>query len=224
MLNLKYPIVQLALDYATIDDALKMAAIGVRAGVDILEAGTPLIVAEGFKCVGALARAYPNYTILADYKTMDSGFKNVQITQGQKGHIMTVCGNATDETVKSAINEGKKTGIKVVVDTIGCKDQPGRAAVCAKWGADLIYLHYAADQWRADASKDSTQWLSAVLQVVGDCPVGVGTFGIEDGVKAVSMGAKLVAIGHPLISGADAEAKLTDYVKQVKRNYKPSSM
>lgn len=135
VLNLQYPIVQLALDYATIDEALRMAEIGVRAGVDILEAGTPLIVAEGVKAIGALARAYPNHIILADYKTMDSGFKNVQITQSQGGHIMTVCGNAADETVRSAINEGKKTGIKVVVDTIGCKDQAARAAVCAPCGA-----------------------------------------------------------------------------------------
>jgi len=220
MLNLKYPIIQLALDYATIDEALRMAEIGAAAGVDILEAGTPLIVAEGARSIGALAKAFPNYVILADYKTMDSGFKNVQVTAAQKGHLMTVCGNATDETVRSAINEGKKTGIKVVVDTIGCKDQAGRSAVCARWGADMIYLHYAADQRRADGSRDSTQWLAAVLEVAGETPIGVGTFGIEDGVRAVSMGAKLVAIGHPVISGRDAEKQLTEYVKAVKGSYR----
>ncbi|HEY0549755.1 MAG TPA: orotidine 5'-phosphate decarboxylase / HUMPS family protein, partial [Verrucomicrobiae bacterium] len=47
----KLPLVQLALDFPTIDEALRFAEIGVRAGVDILEAGTPLIVSEGVKAV-----------------------------------------------------------------------------------------------------------------------------------------------------------------------------
>src|SRR5207247_4612348 len=147
------PIVQLALDFPTIEAALRLAEIVVRAGVDILEAGTPLIVSQGADVIGKLARAFPNYPILADYKTMDSGGKNVLLTQRQGGHYMTVCANATDETVRAAVVAGKQTGIKVVVDTIGVKDQPARAGVCARWGVDMLYLHYAADQWRADPSK-----------------------------------------------------------------------
>src|SRR6478672_6490561 len=214
------PLVQLALDFPTIDEALRIAEIGVRAGVDILEAGTPLIVAAGAEAIGRLAKAFPSYPILADYKTMDSGGKNVLLTQKQGGHYMTVCANATDETVRAAIAAGKQTGIKVVVDTIGVKDQAARAGVCARWGVDMLYLHYAADQWRADASKDGTQWLNAVLEVV-DIPVGLGTFGARDAVKAVQMGAQLVAIGHPLFDSADVSGALKEYVHQVKSNYKP---
>jgi 3-hexulose-6-phosphate synthase/6-phospho-3-hexuloisomerase len=214
------PFVQLALDFPTIDEALRMAEIGVRAGVDILEAGTPLIVAEGASAIGKLARAFPTYQVLADYKTMDSGGKNVLLTQRQGGHYMTVCANATDETVRAAVLAGKQTGIKVVVDTIGVKDQPARASVCARWGVDMLYLHYAADQWRADPSRDGTQWLGAVLEVV-QIPVGLGTFGVKDAVKAVQTGAQLVAIGHPLFDSSDVLGALTDYVQQVKANYKP---
>ena len=121
------PLVQLALDYPTIDEALAMAEIGVRAGVDILEAGTPLIVAEGARAIGRLAQAFPDHRVLADYKTMDSGGKNVLLTQRQGGHYMTVCANAPDETVQAAIAEGKETGIQVVTDTIGVKHQAERA-------------------------------------------------------------------------------------------------
>jgi len=53
------PLVQLALDFPTTEEALRMAEIGVRAGVDILEAGTPLIVAQGAESIGKLARAFP---------------------------------------------------------------------------------------------------------------------------------------------------------------------
>lgn len=216
------PLVQLALDFPSIEEALEVAALGVRAGVDILEAGTPLIVAEGARAIGSLVEAFPDYPVLADYKTMDSGFKNVLITQAQGGHYMTVCANAPDETVKSAIAEGRRTGIRVVTDTIGVKDQVARVRQCAAWGVDMIYLHYGADQRRADDSQDTTQWLPAVLEAV-DIPVGVATFGIEDAVRAAGLGASLVAIGHPLITGPDAEAQLSEYVRRVKASFRPAS-
>jgi 3-hexulose-6-phosphate synthase len=216
----KSPLVQLALDFPTVDEALRFAEIGARAGVDILEAGTPLIVSEGVKAIGALAKAFPNYPILADYKTMDSGGKNVLITQKHGGHYMTVCANSADETVKAAIAEGKRTGIKVVTDMIGVKDIAARASVVTRWGVDMIYLHYAADQRRADASRDSTQWLEAVLSVT-DVPVGLATFGVEDATRAAKGGAQLVAIGHPLFDSADVLGALKHYVEEVKANYQP---
>jgi hypothetical protein len=83
----------------------------------------------------------------------------------------------------------------------------------------MLYLHYGADQRRADPSRDSTQWLDDVLKAVS-IPVGVGTFGAEDGVVAASKGAALVAIGHPLISNDDPLGSLTDYVKRVRAAYR----
>jgi len=86
----------------------------------------------------------------------------------------------------------------------------------------MVYLHYGADQRRADATRDSTQWIDEVMGAVSkDFPIGVGTFGVEDGVRAVSKGASLVAIGHPVISGNDPLAGLSDYCKRVKARYRP---
>ncbi len=209
------PLVQIALDFPTIDEALRVAEIGIQAGVDILEAGTPLIVAEGVRAIEALVKAFPDYPVLADYKTMDSGFKNVQITHQKRGHYMTVCANAPDETVQSAISEGRRTGVKVVADTIGVKDQAARAEQCADWGVDMIYLHYGADQRRADSNRDSTQWIKEVQRAVST-PLGVGTFGVEDARRAAELGVALVAIGHPLISGEKPLEQLSEFVKQVK--------
>ncbi|HUF63984.1 MAG TPA: orotidine 5'-phosphate decarboxylase / HUMPS family protein [Verrucomicrobiales bacterium] len=223
MVALHPPITQIALDYSTVEEALAMAGIALEAGIDWLEAGTPLITCQGFKAIGALATAFPNRVVLADYKTMDSGFKNVQRTHEQGAHLMTVCANASDETVRSAIDEGKKLGIGVVVDTIGVKNQAERARQCAAWGADILYLHYSADERRADPSRDSTQWLDEVLAAV-DCPVGAGCFGIEDALRAVSKGAEYVVIGHPLISGPDPLAALCEFASQVRANYRPRSL
>jgi 3-hexulose-6-phosphate synthase/6-phospho-3-hexuloisomerase len=216
----KPPVIQIALDYATIEEALAMAKIGVQAGVDWLEIGTPLIVAQGIAPIGQMVRAFPDFPVLADYKTMDSGWKNVERTSLQGGHVMTVCANAPDETVKSAVAEAKKNGVWVVADTIGVKNQSARARECASWGVDMIYLHYGADQRKNDASRDSTQWLSEVQRSVS-IPVGVGCFQVEDGVKAAQMGAELIAIGHPVISAADPLAELSRFVREVRAAYRP---
>jgi len=219
-LKLQPPVVQIALDYATVEEALEMARIGVEAGVDWLEIGTPLIVAKGLAPVGQMVKAFPDYPVLADYKTMDSGGKNVERTLAQGGHIMTVCAGAPDETVQSAVSAGKETGILVVADTIGVKQQAARAAQCEIWGVDMIYLHYGADQRRYDPKQDSTQWLDEVLAAVS-IPVGVGCFDVEDAVRAVQKGAELVAIGHPVISGSDPLGELKRFVREVKAAYRP---
>lgn len=221
-MELSFPITQIALDYPTIEEALEMAAIAVEAGFDWLEIGTPLITCQGLKPIAELVRAFPKHPVIADYKTMDSGFKNVQRTKDQGGHLMTVCANASDATVRSAIDEGKKQGIGVVVDTIGCKDQAGRARQCHDWGADLVYLHYSADERRADDRNDSVQWLPAVLEACPE-PIGLATFGVEDAVRAAKMGAEYFVIGHPLTEATDPLAALTEYVEKVKANYRPRS-
>ena len=209
-------LIQLALDFSTIEEALAAAEIGVRAGVDILEAGTPLIVAQGAGVIGQLVRAFPQMPILADYKTMDSGFKNVLLTQREGGHYMTVCANAADETVKSAIAEGKKTGIKVVTDTIGVKNQAARARQCVEWGVDMIYLHFGADQRRANPGGDGVPWVKEVLAVAGGVPVGIGTFTVDDAVRGARAGASLIAIGHPIFSEPDYFGALASFVEKVK--------
>jgi 3-hexulose-6-phosphate synthase/6-phospho-3-hexuloisomerase len=43
-------IVQISLDLITIPEALETARLAIRSGVDWLEAGTPLIIAEGMRC------------------------------------------------------------------------------------------------------------------------------------------------------------------------------
>ena len=220
-LKLKPPVVQIALDFATADEALAMAKIGVEAGVDWLEIGTPLIVCEGLAPIGKMVRAFPGYTVLADYKTMDSGGKNVHRTKAHGGHIMTVCANSPDETVKAAVAAGKETGIWVIADTIGVKNQAVRARQCEEWGVDMVYLHYGTDERVANPLKDSTQWIDEVMDAVS-IPVGVGCFGAEDAARAAAKGAANITIGHPVVSaGPEALAQLRELVREVRSNYKP---
>ena len=73
------PIVQISLDVTTIKEAVETAEMALRAGVDWLEAGTPLILAEGLKCVRELRSRFPKTPIVADLKTMDGGYLEAEM-------------------------------------------------------------------------------------------------------------------------------------------------
>jgi 3-hexulose-6-phosphate synthase len=64
---------QVSLDLTDLPSALDMARVAVRAGIDWLEAGTPLIMAEGLRSVRALRAEFPDHPIVADLKMMDGG-------------------------------------------------------------------------------------------------------------------------------------------------------
>ena len=73
------PTVQISLDLTDLDEALETAALALRAGVDWLEAGTPLILAEGLRSVWTLREAFPDVPIVADLKTMDGGYLEAEM-------------------------------------------------------------------------------------------------------------------------------------------------
>ena len=72
-------ILQLALDFVDLHRAVNVAQLAVPAGVDWVEAGTPLIKSEGLDAVRELKRLFPDKVIVADMKIMDAGRTEVEI-------------------------------------------------------------------------------------------------------------------------------------------------
>ena len=64
-------LVQVSIDVITMEEALALANGSVQAGVDWLEVGTPLLLAEGLHAVAAFRKNFPDVPIVADLKTMD---------------------------------------------------------------------------------------------------------------------------------------------------------
>jgi 3-hexulose-6-phosphate synthase len=214
-LNLKPPIVQVAIDVLNIDDALQIAEAAVKAGVDWLEAGTPLITFEGVRAIGALAQAFPQVPVLADFKMMDGVRKYVVETASQGGRLATICAVASDSSIREAVRAGHDAGVTVIADLYAAPDVSERAAQVTALGVDSVYVHWGADQRREMPERDPLADLEAVLERVS-LPVGVGTFSIEDGVRAFRTGASIAVIGVPLIQADDVEGALREYVERSK--------
>src|SRR3954463_4668653 len=122
------PIVQVSLDLMTVEDAMPVAETAVRAGVDWLEAGTPLILGEGLHAVKALRARFPNHPVIADLKTMDAGYLETEMMAKAGATHVVVMGVAHPATIKGAVRAGKEYGIQVMGDIMVGPDQPAGAA------------------------------------------------------------------------------------------------
>src|SRR6476661_7951746 len=121
------PIVQISLDILTIDEAVATAEMALRAGVDWLEAGTPLIIAEGMNGVRALRKEFPSTPIVADLKTMDGGYLEAEMMAKAGATHVVVMERAHPETIKVVVKAGKDFGVKVMGDNLGASDMVAAA-------------------------------------------------------------------------------------------------
>src|SRR5712671_7023206 len=110
------PVVQISLDVVSIDEALSTAEMALRAGVDWLEAGTPLIIAEGMNGVRALRKEFPNVPIVADLKTMDGGWLEAEMMAKAGATHVVVMGRAHRATIKQVVQAGRDYGVAVMGD------------------------------------------------------------------------------------------------------------
>src|SRR5688572_16384669 len=112
------PIVQISLDVVTIPEALSTAEMALRAGVDWLEAGTPLIIAEGMNGVRALRERFAGVPIVADLKTMDGGYLEAEMMAKAGATHVVVMAHAHEETIRCVVNAGRDLGVKVMGDNM----------------------------------------------------------------------------------------------------------
>src|SRR3982751_6813395 len=108
------PIVQISLDILTIEEALATAEMALRAGVDWLEAGTPLIIAEGMHGVRALRSRFPGVPIVADLKTMDGGYLEAEMMARAGATHVVVMARAHPETITCVVKAGRDHNVKVM--------------------------------------------------------------------------------------------------------------
>jgi len=203
------PIVQISLDLTNIDEALETAALAMRAGVDWLEAGTPLILAEGLNGVKQLRKAFPNTPIVADLKTMDGGYLEAEMMAKAGATHVVVMARAHEETIKCVVRAGHDFGIKVMGDNLGCPDMVEAAKWLEDLGCDYVIHHIGYDERRGIAAqgKRMPSPMDQLLEVVRavNVPVqAVGGLTLEQAVRCPEYGAPLVVLGAPLTIDADA--------------------
>lgn len=202
------PIVQISLDLTNIDEALETATMALRAGVDWLEAGTPLILAEGLHGVRKLRAAFPNIPIVADLKTMDGGYLEAEMMAKAGATHVVVMARAHEETIKCVVKAGKDFGVKVMGDNLGCEDMVQAASWLEDLGCDYIVHHIGYDERRGIAARGERMpspldQLRQVVEAVKIPVQAVGGLSLEQAIQCPQYGAPLVVLGAPLTIDSD---------------------
>ena len=220
------PKVQVSLDLPTIEVALATAEIAVRAGVDWLEAGTPLILGEGLHAVKALHDRFPDHPVIADLKTMDAGYLEAEMMFRAGATFVVVMAVAHEHTVREAVRAAREFGGYVMADIMLHPDKPTAARLMQDLGADVIVVHTGYDERHAEVGKSPLDDLDDVRAAVTIPIQAVGGLSLEQAARTPAMGAALAVIGAPLAvadrqfsPGADDEALLqviSEFVKRVK--------
>jgi 3-keto-L-gulonate-6-phosphate decarboxylase len=109
------PKIQLALDTTDLDCALQ-AAWELHDYVDIIEAGTHLLLAEGLRCVSLLRKLFPEKILLADTKIIDSGDVLTAAACAAGADVVTVVGAASQPTILKAADTAHAAGKQVLLD------------------------------------------------------------------------------------------------------------
>ena len=202
-------IVQISLDLTNIPEALETAHLAIRAGVDWLEAGTPLIIAEGMNGVRAFRSAFPHVPIVADLKTMDGGWLEAEMMAKAGATHVVVMERAHPETIKVVVKAGRDFGVKVMGDNLGAEDMVASARRLEDFGCDFVIHHVGYDERRGLAAAglpypSPLDQLRQVVAAVGIPVQAVGGLTIEQAIRTPEYGAPLVVLGAPLTIDADS--------------------
>lgn len=196
--NLTRPLVQLSLDLTSNADALATAAIGVEAGIDWIEVGTPLVLAEGLHAVRALRREYPNHPIVVDLKTMDGGYLEAEMMGDAGADAVVVMSRSHEATVERVVAAGEKFGMLVMGDDLGEADYIEACVRLERLGVGMVIHHIGYDE---RGKVDGLSPLTALPSVVAATTVpvqAVGGLSIDQAVACPGYGAPVVVFGAPL--------------------------
>lgn len=205
------PLLQVALDFIDLDEAVGVALKVIEAGVDVIEVGTPLIKTYGLQALDKIKLITKNNLVVADLKTVDATKLEFTpyISRGVDG--VTILGIVDDEVVEEAVKICREAKVALIADLMYIHNPVDRALHIADLGVDIVALHVGVDvqKRRGVTAKELLKEISeisssgVVVMVAGGIkPYEVGLFAAQ--------GARIIVIGSAITRSLDPyQATLT---------------
>jgi 3-hexulose-6-phosphate synthase/6-phospho-3-hexuloisomerase len=212
------PVLQLALDFVNLDQALRVAREAVAGGAEWLEAGTPLIKSEGLDAVRALRREFPAATIVADMKIMDAGRMETEAAAKAGANVVHVLGLASDSTIRECIEAARRYDSRIAVDLVGLDNTETivqRAVQAEAMGAAYVCVHTPIDlQMQGQVPFRDLEAVASRVSI----PVAVaGGINSETAADAIKAGATIVIVGGAITKSPDAKAATETMLRAVSK-------
>jgi len=215
--------IQVALDLTDLRRAVELTRELCKAGLELVEAGTPLIKMFGLPVVSAIKSACPTAEVVADLKTADVGALEARLAREFGADWGTVLGATNIETIEEFVKEARALGLKAAVDLIGLPNALERAReIKRRVVPDLFIFHLGVDvQKRMGLRFEELLEMASRLRTEG---VGVGIAGgiTEREIKIITEGGKtvdVIIVGRAIVSDPSPSSKfiiMKNILKQVR--------
>jgi 3-hexulose-6-phosphate synthase len=200
---------QLALDTPDLVHELDLIS-KVAPYIDVIEAGTPLLIREGIRAVRELRRRHRGRPVVADIKVIDAGEPIAELVFAAGANIVTVLSCASDEVVAKVVQRAKRYDGAVMADSLGVSNIPKRARELRELGVSSLCINRRGfKQSAADREEKLTQLAELVSQI--DLPVYLAG-GID---HEELVGLRDLPLAGVIVGAAIAEAQ--DPVESAKR-------
>lgn len=160
---------QLALDTPDLIHELDLVS-KVAPYIDVIEAGTPLLIREGIRSVRELRRRYRGRPVVADIKVIDAGEPIAELAFAAGASIVTVLSVASDEVIAKVVRSAKRYDGEVMADSLGVADIPARARQLRELGVSSLCINRRGFG-KSDANRETKT--AQLAELVGriDLPV-----------------------------------------------------
>jgi len=213
----RWPVLQVALDFTSIDEAIKIAERISRIDDLWLEAGTPLIKSEGVKAIKRLRELFPDRFIVADLKIADAGRIESELAARVGADMVTVLGTSATETIKDVVEACRELGIKAMVDLMDLPNPLEHVERFIKLGADALVYHIGYGRQRGGLRAidfiDRIERLTAKSRI----PVAVaGGIRVGEAGRLVKAGCKIIIVGKAVARAERPELVARKLLEEIK--------
>lgn len=196
---------QLALDVGSTAEASRIAKAAIDS-IDIIEAGTVLVLNDGLKAVRELREQFPHHPLVADIRIGRAGAKFAAMAFDAGASIVTVLGECPMGVVEGAVAAAGKSGGTVEVEL----PEHWTAANVRAWADAGVSTLIAHRSGRFTAASDNE--IRDVLGRLAECDLGAmevtlaGGFSPGDSEHFAGLHYDIVAVGSAISKADDPGA------------------
>ena len=222
------PYLQIALDQPSAAYHAKLLKKIPKSDRIILEAGTPLLKAEGINVIKKLREIRPDDFVVADLKTLDVGKLEVDFAFNATADAAVCSGLANDASINKFLKEAQRVGMYGVIDMMEVKDPVARLKKLSEI-PDIVILHKGIDT-EATKADPKKRWapIPLIKEYYADKKFASGKdrvlVAVAGGIVAATcsapleMGADILIVGRYITSSQDPERAVRNILNAIPGN------
>ena len=205
------PYLQIALDLVNRDELNHILAEIPHDDKILIEAGTPLIKKFGISIIETILHHHPKSYIIADLKTLDVGWLEVQIAAEKNASAVAISGLASIETIESSLKEAKEKNVDIIIDLMNVSDPLNLLKQLSR-KPEIILFHRGIDQeGRAQhpwtAIKNIKETFPTILVAVA------GGLDLKTSSKALENKADIIIIGREITQAKEIKSTVKSFLE-----------